>query len=271
MKGIGRRLDGWPNRDLDVGRDRGAGPEPRAVHGAARRRRGHGEGGAASWGPGKYDAELNQDGKAFRPDGKTGRDPDPGGVRPGRVRTSTRTRAGARFPYWNAYVANTADARAGHVLRSAAADTAKFPVAARGRLRATSGAAQDLITPQAGGAALLPAGDPAPRSRPKARSTRPRPSAARRCSTARPAAPAATCRRCSPSRAGRCTPARRSASTISRPTARRTAVPHHAAARAVRARQGRLLPRRPLRRLRGGRRPLRSVLQARARRNEKTD
>ena len=25
-----------------------------------------------SWGPGKYDAEVNQDGKAFRPDGKSG-------------------------------------------------------------------------------------------------------------------------------------------------------------------------------------------------------
>ena len=37
-----------------------------------------------SWGPGKFDAELFLDGKAFRPDGKIRRDADPAGVRPRR-------------------------------------------------------------------------------------------------------------------------------------------------------------------------------------------
>ena len=65
--GIGHRLDGWANRDLDVGKITAAAPNlspfstllgvsqdtVRAV--------------LNSWGPGKFDAELNTDGKAFNP------------------------------------------------------------------------------------------------------------------------------------------------------------------------------------------------------------
>jgi hypothetical protein len=69
--GIGRRLDGWPNRDLNVGaivalapmlkpfEDLLGIPEP-----AIRRV-------LNSWGPGKFDAELVLDGKAFGPGGKS--------------------------------------------------------------------------------------------------------------------------------------------------------------------------------------------------------
>ena len=69
--GIGRRLDGWPNRDLDVGAIIGLAPNKKpltdllgvdeATVGKV----------LASWGPGKFDAALFLDGKAFRPDGKT--------------------------------------------------------------------------------------------------------------------------------------------------------------------------------------------------------
>src|SRR5438270_439186 len=69
--GIGHRLDGWPNRDLNIGAiislsqnlsvmaDIIGTDEPtvRKV--------------LAAWGPGKFDAELILDGKGFRPDGKT--------------------------------------------------------------------------------------------------------------------------------------------------------------------------------------------------------
>lgn len=61
--GIGRRLDGWPNRDLNVG----------AIVASAPRLDRYGEKLGVptdqlkkilmAWGPGKYDAELNQDGK----------------------------------------------------------------------------------------------------------------------------------------------------------------------------------------------------------------
>ena len=51
--GIGRRLDGWPNRDLDVGAIISLSPaittEQKAVYG--------------SWGPGMYDPRFNIDGK----------------------------------------------------------------------------------------------------------------------------------------------------------------------------------------------------------------
>jgi hypothetical protein len=68
--GIGRRLDGWANRDLDVGAIVTLAPDLGAFTGlldvdeATVRRV------LRSWGPGKFDAELLLDGKAFRPDGK---------------------------------------------------------------------------------------------------------------------------------------------------------------------------------------------------------
>jgi cytochrome c2 len=50
--GVGRRLDGWPNRDLNVGAIVALSPVlPPAVKAVFN-----------SWGPGKYDAEFNRDG-----------------------------------------------------------------------------------------------------------------------------------------------------------------------------------------------------------------
>ena len=53
MPGIGRRKDGWPNRDLNVGAIIALSPalsaDKRAVY--------------TSWGPGKYDPRYNHDGK----------------------------------------------------------------------------------------------------------------------------------------------------------------------------------------------------------------
>src|SRR5438067_8817885 len=69
--GIGHRLDGWPNRDLNVGAIVALSPDLSAVDkllgvdDATTRKV------LASWGAGKFDAELFLDGKAFRPDGKT--------------------------------------------------------------------------------------------------------------------------------------------------------------------------------------------------------
>ena len=66
--GIGHRRDGWPNRDLNVGAIVALSPDLSAlskllgVDDATARKV------LASWGPGRYDAELDQDGKAFRPD-----------------------------------------------------------------------------------------------------------------------------------------------------------------------------------------------------------
>jgi hypothetical protein len=69
--GIGHRLDGWANRDLNVGAiilmapNRKAVADHIGVDDATLKKA------LTAWGPGKYDAELQEDGKAFRPDGKT--------------------------------------------------------------------------------------------------------------------------------------------------------------------------------------------------------
>jgi len=87
--GVGRRLDGWPNRDLDVGRIVALSPaipeEAKAVF--------------RSWGPGRYDAYFNQDGVN-----------DPVLIPPAYglrgVALETYTGEGP-VSYWNSYVAVT--------------------------------------------------------------------------------------------------------------------------------------------------------------------
>ncbi len=69
--GIGHRLDGWPNEDLDVGQIVNLSPDLSAVAQLL----GVDEATVRTvlkiWGPGKLDAELFMDGKGMRPDGKT--------------------------------------------------------------------------------------------------------------------------------------------------------------------------------------------------------
>ena len=89
MPGIGRRKDGWPNRDLNVGAIIALSPvlsaDKKAVY--------------ASWGPGKYDPRYNQDGKNT-----------PLVLPPAyglaQVTNETYTAEGP-ISYWNAYVAVT--------------------------------------------------------------------------------------------------------------------------------------------------------------------
>ncbi len=108
--GVGHRLDGWPNQDLNVGAIVGLSPNLQAIADLL------GKGGAAvdvptvqkvlaSWGPGKYDAELNLDAKAFRPDGKTGAVLIPPAFGLAGVNLHTWTGWGS-VTYWNALVAN---------------------------------------------------------------------------------------------------------------------------------------------------------------------
>ena len=89
MPGIGRRLDGWPNRDLNVGAIIALSPalpaDKKAVYN--------------SWGPGKYDPRFNQDGKntpLVLPPAYGLAD----------IKNETYTAEGP-ISYWNAYVAVT--------------------------------------------------------------------------------------------------------------------------------------------------------------------
>ncbi|HEX3031319.1 MAG TPA: hypothetical protein VHS59_03635 [Bacillota bacterium] len=104
--GIGRRLDGWANRDLNVGAIIAAAPNLKALADRLGVSEAKAKEVLLSWGPGKYDAELNEDGKAFRPDGKPAATLLPSAFGLAGVNLHTWTGWGS-VPYWNAYVANT--------------------------------------------------------------------------------------------------------------------------------------------------------------------
>jgi len=132
--GIGHRLDGWPNRDLDVGKIVALAPNLKpftdllGVDDATVRKV------LNSWGPGKYDAELNSDGKAFRPDGKPAATLIPPAF--GLLGVNNHTWSGSRgsTTYWNAYVANTQMHGQGIFFDPRLNDAAEFPVAAKAGL-----------------------------------------------------------------------------------------------------------------------------------------
>src|SRR5215213_8292384 len=69
--GIGQRLDGWANRDLNVGAITALSPNLKPVADLLGVDEATVRTVLQSWGPGKFDAELFLDGKAFRPDGKS--------------------------------------------------------------------------------------------------------------------------------------------------------------------------------------------------------
>jgi hypothetical protein len=97
-----------------------------------------------SWGPGKYDAELLLDGRAFRPDGGSTATVLPAAFGLAGVNLHTYTGWGS-VTYWNAYVANTQMHGQGVFYDPRLDDAERFPIAARegfGHTRAT----EDLIT-----------------------------------------------------------------------------------------------------------------------------
>ena len=128
--GIGQRLDGWPNRDLNVGAVIALSPDLSVVDkllgisDATTRKV------LASWGPGKFDAELFLDGKAFRPDGKSAATLLPAAYGLAGVNLHTYTGWGS-VPYWNAFVANLEMHGVGRFSDERLNDPKKFPVAAR--------------------------------------------------------------------------------------------------------------------------------------------
>ncbi len=218
--GIGRRLDGWPNRDLNVGAIIALAPDLSVVADLLQTDQATVRTVLNSWGPGKFDAELFLDGKAFRPDGKSAATLHPGGVRTRRRQPAHLYRLGRRRALERVR-RQPRDARPGHVHRRAARRSAA--VSGRGarriRQRAQRSGSHHV---EAAGAALLPAVDSGAGAAARLVRAGRRPNGARRSSTAARPARAATCRRSTPSRAGTCTRRRRSASTTSRPTARPT-------------------------------------------------
>jgi hypothetical protein len=190
--GIGKRRDGWANRDLNVGAVINLSPDLQPVAALLGVDQATVRTVLQSWGPGKFDAELFLDGKAFRPDGKTAATLIPPAFGLAGVDGHTFTGWGS-VTYWNAFVANLEMHGQGRFWDPRLNDAAKFPVAARsgfGDIKSD----HDLITPKL--AALqfyqlaIPAPEPPRRSfdgtrRRKSASTPSRPTARRTAGTAR--------------------------------------------------------------------------------------
>jgi hypothetical protein len=128
--GIGHRLDGWANRDLNIGAIINLSPDLSAVA----RLLGIDEGTVrtvlAAWGPGKFDAELMLDGKGFRPDGKTAAALIPPAFGLAGVNLHTWTGWGS-VTHWNAFVANLEMHGKGTFFDPRLNDPVQFPIAAR--------------------------------------------------------------------------------------------------------------------------------------------
>ena len=132
--GIGKRLDGWPNQDLNVGAIISMAPdlsvftESLNVDEATLKKV------LASWGPGKFDAELNLDGKAMRPDGKPAATLIPEAFGHAGHNQHTWTGGWGPVTYWNAYVASLEMAGQGNFYDPRLMDATQYPLAAKAGL-----------------------------------------------------------------------------------------------------------------------------------------
>jgi hypothetical protein len=128
--GIGRRLDGWPNRDLNVGAIIALAPDLSVVADLLQTDQRTVRAVLNSWGPGKFDAALLLDGKAFRPDGKSAATLLPAAFGLAGVNLHTYTGWGG-VSHWNALVANLEMHGKGTFIDARLDDPVRFPIAAR--------------------------------------------------------------------------------------------------------------------------------------------
>src|SRR4051794_28251323 len=126
--GIGKRLDGWPNRDLNVGAiislTDNAQPIANMLHVNEPTLRTV----LGAWGPGKFPAILFMDGKAFRPDGKIAANLIPAAFGLKGVNLTTYTGWGD-ISYWNSFVGNLEMHGKGSFSDPRLNDPVKYPIA----------------------------------------------------------------------------------------------------------------------------------------------
>jgi hypothetical protein len=144
--GIGRRLDGWANRDLNVGTIVSLSPDLTVVQNLLGVDRPTLNTVLQSWGPGEFDAEVFLDGKAFRPDGKPASTLIPPAFGLAGINLHTWTGWGS-VPQWNAFVANLEMHGVGNFDDERLNDPVKFPIAARNGFAHVRNEV-DLITPK---------------------------------------------------------------------------------------------------------------------------
>jgi hypothetical protein len=128
--GIGQRLDGWANRDLNVGAIVSLAPNLQPIADLLKVDVPTVKKVLGSWGPGRFDAELDKDGKAFRPDGKQAGTLIPPAFGLAGVNLHTWTGFGS-VPYWNAYVGATEMHGSGTFFDARLGDKGQYPVSAR--------------------------------------------------------------------------------------------------------------------------------------------
>ena len=171
---IGHRLDGWPNRDLNVGAIVALAPDLSVVANLLHTDQTTVRTVLNSWGPGKFDAELLMDGKAFNPqqvtDGVVTGTNVPGAslIPPafglGGVNLHTWIGWGS-VPHWNAFVANLEMHGQGRFFDPRLNNAAQFPIAAAngfGDVRISPDS--DLVTSKLAPLQLYQLSIPAPNS-----------------------------------------------------------------------------------------------------------
>lgn len=126
--GIGKRLDGWPNRDLNVGAiislTDNAQPIANILHVDEATLRSV----LGMWGPGKFAAILFMDGKALKPDGTVAANLIPAAFGLRDVSLTTYTGWGD-ISYWNAFVANLEMHGKGNFSDPRLNNPTKYPIA----------------------------------------------------------------------------------------------------------------------------------------------
>jgi len=143
--GIGKRLDGWANRDLNIGVIVSLAPNLKPFTDPLGVDEGTVKKVLNSWGPGRFDAELDKDGKALRPDGGQAGTLIPPAFGLAGVNLHTWTGFGS-VPYWNAYVGATEMHGSGTFFDARLADQAQYPVSAKSGSSNTRGTPDRLTS-----------------------------------------------------------------------------------------------------------------------------
>ena len=143
-QGIGKRLDAWPNRDLNVGAiislTDNAKPIADMLHVSEPTLRTV----LGAWGAGKFAAVLFMDGKALKPDGTVAANLIPAAFGLKGVDLTTYTGWGD-ISYWNAFVANLEMHGKGKFMDARLNDPVKYPIAVENQFYNVSNT-PDLIT-----------------------------------------------------------------------------------------------------------------------------
>ncbi len=141
--GCGSLLDGWANRDLDIGALAAQAPNLQPIADLLETDVPMVRTVLNSWGPGKFDAELFLDGKAFNPEQVshgvvTGKDVSGATMIPNAYGLAgfnqhTWTGAWGTVSYWNAFVANLELRGIGTFFDPRLDNAAQWPIAAKNR------------------------------------------------------------------------------------------------------------------------------------------